>query len=330
MKIAFFSAKSYEIDFFNSAAHPKDLHFSFFENPLNINTISTVQGFQGVCLFVNDRLDRPLLKALSEHKIRLVALRCAGFNQVDLAAAQEFGLTVVRVPEYSPYAVAEHTLALLLTLNRKTHRAYARVRENNFSLEGLMGFDLHQKTIGILGLGKIGRTFAQILQGFGVQLLGSDPFPSPEVDSLPIQIVSPEELFRRSDILSLHAPLNQQTYHCINEQTIHQMKPGMIILNTSRGALIDTKALIKGLKSKKIGGVGLDVYEEEADLFFSDHSGEILHDDLFARLVSFPNVLITGHQGFFTKEALTNIAQTTVDNILEFQQTGRCKNSVKP
>jgi D-lactate dehydrogenase len=265
---------------------------------------------------------------LASHGTSLIALRCAGFNNVDLKAAARLGMRVVRVPAYSPYAVAEHVVAMIQTLNRKTHRAYNRVREGNFSLEGLLGFDLHSRTIGVVGTGKIGQIFAQIMKGFGCEVLGYDVFKNSAFEAIGRYVALPE-LLSQSDIVSLHCPLTPETYHLINAEAIEQMKPGAMLINTSRGGLVDTEAAIDGLKSKKIGALGLDVYEQESDLFFEDLSNEIIQDDLFERLTTFPNVLITAHQAFFTKEALENIAETTMQNISDFEAEQPLKNEVK-
>jgi D-lactate dehydrogenase len=288
----------------------------FFEARLEQRTARLAAGSEAVCVFVNDALDRPTVTTLREIGVRLIALRCAGYNQVDLAAARDLGLTVVRVPEYSPYAVAEHAVALLLALNRKLPRAYNRVRESNFSLEGLVGFDLHGKTVGIVGTGKIGAIFAKIMAGFGCRLLAVDS--SPRTD-LPVTYVPREKLLAECDIISLHVPLLPETYHFLKAETISRLKRGVIIVNTSRGALIEAQALLEALKSGRIGGAALDVYEEEAGVFFHDLSGQILQDDVLARLISLPNVLITSHQAFLTHEALANIAQTTLDTITAFE-----------
>jgi len=290
-----------------------ELHF--FESRLDRKTAKLAAGSQAVCVFVNDMLDRPTLQALHELGIRLIALRCAGYNQVDLKAAKELDFTVVRVPDYSPYAVAEHAVALLLALNRKLHRAYNRVRESNFSLEGLVGFDLHGKTVGIVGTGKIGAVFARIMAGFGCRLLA---FDTTRRTDLPVTYVDREELLARSDILSLHVPLLPETYHFLKAETLAKLKPGALVINTSRGALIEAHALIDALKSGHVGGAALDVYEEEGGVFFHDLSGQILQDDVLARLISMPNVIITSHQAFLTHEALANIAQTTLENIRKF------------
>jgi len=289
----------------------------FFEARLEQKTAKLAAGSGAVCVFVNDVLDRATLAALREIGVRLVALRCAGYNQVDVVAARELGLTVVRVPDYSPYAVAEHAAALLLALNRKLHRAYNRVRESNFSLEGLVGFDLHGKTVGIVGTGKIGAVFAKIMAGFGCRLLAFDAFPRTD---LPLTYVEKAQLLAESDILSLHVPLLPETYHFLRAETIAQLKRGAFIVNTSRGALIEAQALLDALKSGQVGGAALDVYEEEAGVFFHDLSGKVLQDDVLARLISMPNVLITSHQAFLTKEALANIARTTLENVSAFER----------
>ncbi|MBM7560359.1 2-hydroxyacid dehydrogenase [Marinitoga litoralis] len=325
MKIAFFSTKKYDMDFFNHANKKYNFDIRYFETRLNEKTAILAKNFDVVCAFVNDNLNRDVLKILKDNGIKLIALRSAGFNHVDLDAAKELGLRVVHVPKYSPYAVAEHTVALILSLNRKIHKAYFRVKENNFSLDGLLGFDLHGKTIGLIGTGKIGRIVANILKGFGMNILGYDKFPNDEFIG---EYVTLDTLLKKSDIISLHTPLNKETYHIINKDNISKMKNGVMIINTSRGGLIDTQAVIEGLKSKKIGYLGLDVYEEEEDIFFEDLSSEIIDDDTFVRLTTFPNVLITGHQGFFTCEALTNIAETTLENIYNFKNNNLNKNIV--
>ncbi|HID23547.1 MAG TPA: 2-hydroxyacid dehydrogenase, partial [Planctomycetaceae bacterium] len=281
-----------------------------------------------VCVFVNDQLDRPVLQRLAEQGVRLVALRCAGFNNVDLGAARQIGITVVRVPAYSPHAVAEHTVALILALNRKIHRAFARVREGNFALDGLMGFDLFEKTVGIVGTGQIGAVVARIMKGFGCRLLGYDVRENPECSDLGVHYVSLTELLAESDIVTLHCPLTPQTHHLIDEEAVRQMKTGAMLINTSRGAVVDTKAVIRALKCGHLGSLGLDVYEEEGDCFFEDLSNQVIQDDVLARLLTFPNVIITGHQAFFTKEAMERIADTTLSNISEFEATGSCTNIV--
>ena len=324
MKVSVFSTKPYDRQFLEQANAAQgdrhDLHF--LEPRLGADTAELVRESQAVCAFVNDSLDFGVLKLLKQRGVRLVALRCAGFNNVDLVAARELGITVARVPSYSPEAVAEHTVALILTLNRKTHKAYARVREGNFSLDGLLGFDLKGRTVGIVGTGKIGLCLARIMQGFGCRVVGYDPRHDTRFLATGASYVGLSELFASSDIVSLHCPLTPQTHHVVNDAAIASMKPGVMIINTGRGALVETRALIRALKSGHVGHVGLDVYEEESDLFFEDLSEQILQDDIFARLLTFPNVLITGHQAFLTVEALTAIAQTTIGNISSFAETG--------
>jgi D-lactate dehydrogenase len=318
MKVAVFSTRPYDEQFLNEAnMHQHDL--VYFEVKLSPATAQLATGHDAVCAFVNDDLQREVLEQLAKGGVKLIALRSAGFNHVDLVAAQDLGLTVVRVPAYSPYAVAEHALALILALNRKLHRAYNRVREGNFSLDGLLGFDLHGKTIGIIGTGKIGAVFAGIMAGFGCRLLAYDPFPNKGLEPV-LSYVPLENLLDEADIISLHCPLTPETYHIINRTSVSQMKPGVMLINTSRGALVDTPAVIEGLKDGKIGYLGLDVYEEEGDLFFEDLSNRVIRDDVFSRLLTFPNVLITGHQGFFTREAIVNIAETTIANITAFER----------
>lgn len=298
----------------------------FFSARLEEKTAKLAAGCQAVCVFVNDVLDRPTLTILHEGGVRLIALRCAGFNQVDLIAAKELGLTVARVPEYSPYAVAEHAVALLQTLNRKIHRAYNRVRESNFSLDGLVGFDLHGKTVGVVGTGKIGAVFANIMTGFGCRVLAYDVFPRTD---LPVTYVPAAQLLAESDIISLHVPLLPETHHFIKAETLATMKRGVFIINTSRGALIEAQSLLDALKSGQVGGAALDVYEEEAGVFFHDHSGKVLQDDVLARLISLPNVLITSHQAFLTHEALANIAHTTLESVFAFERDGKVPDNVR-
>ena len=325
MKVAVFSTKPYDREFLcvanQDAGGWHDLHF--LEPRLGTDTAALGLGAATVCGFVNDRFDRQVLEMLAATGTKLVALRCTGFNNVDLVAAQELGIAVARVPAYSPEAVAEHTTALILSLNRNIHRAFARVREGNFALEGLLGFDLKGRTIGIIGTGRIGLCLAQIMIGFGCRVLGFDPRHHDEFTRIGGCYVDRDELLSQSDIVTLHCPLTPQTHHLINAAAIEAMKTGVMIINTGRGALVETRALIKGLKRGKIGHVGLDVYEEESDLFFENLSDQIIQDDVFARLLTFPNVLITGHQAFFTREALGAIAATTVENISQFEQTGQ-------
>lgn len=330
MKVAVFSTKLYDHQFLEAANRNHHHEFAFFKPHLNRDTAVLAAGYPGVCIFVNDQADSPTLEYLAARGTRLIALRCAGFNNVDINAAAQLGIKVVRVPAYSPYAVAEHTIGMILALNRKYHRAYNRVREGNFSLDGLMGFDLHGRTVGIIGTGKIGVLVAQILKSFGCQILAYDVYHNPECTALGVEYVELGEIYSRSDIISLHCPLTPATHHLISTEAINQMKPGVMLVNTSRGALIDAHAVIKGLKSGKIGYLGLDVYEKESNLFFEDLSDVIIQDDVFERLVTFPNVLITAHQAFFTEEALRNIADTTVANITDIETGKKCPNLVEP
>lgn len=320
MRIAVFDTHSYDRQSFDEANRAFGHDLRYFESRLSLETVALARGFEGVCVFVNDQLNRPVLEALKAGGTRLVALRCAGFNNVDVAAAEELDLPVVRVPAYSPYAVAEHTVALLMSLNRKIYRAYARVREGNFSLSGLVGFDVHGKTVGVIGTGKIGAVFARIMKGFGCRVLAHDQYPNPElVDEIGLEYVPLDELLESADILSLHVPLGGDNMHLIGQKAIARMKRGVILLNTSRGGLIDTHALIEGLKTGQVGGAGLDVYEREAGVFFEDFSNRVIQDDELARLLTFPNVVITGHQAFLTDTALHNIAETTLGNISSLQ-----------
>jgi D-lactate dehydrogenase len=318
VKVAVFSARNYDSEFL-SAANAARHEIHFFEPHLNETTASLAAGFGAVCVFVNDHVDPAVIAKLASLDIRLIALRCAGYNNVDLTAAKKHRITVVRVPGYSPFAVAEHTLGLMLALNRKLHRAYNRVREGNFALGGLLGFDMHGKTAGIIGTGKIGTVVAEILTGFACSILAFDPVPNERSRSCVARYVELDELLAQSDIITLHCPLTPENRHMINGAAIEKMKSGVMLINTSRGALLDTIAVIQALKSGKIGYLGLDVYEEEEQIFFEDRSGLILGDDVFARLLTFPNVIITGHQAFFTREALENIAATTIDNITRFE-----------
>jgi D-lactate dehydrogenase len=328
MDIAVFSTRPYDRRFLD-AANARGAHrLHYLEARLDAGTAAAAAGAQAVCAFVNDTLDAAVLERLWRDGVRLVVLRSAGFNHVDLEAAARLGMAVGRVPEYSPHAVAEHTVALLLALNRKIPRAHARVREGNFALDGLLGMDLHGKTIGVVGTGKIGACLARIMAGFGCQLLGSDPAPNPACVALGMQYVALPTLLRESQVISLHCPLSPATRHLIGTGALAAMQPGSILLNTSRGGVVDTRAVIRALKDGRLGGLGIDVYEEEADLFFRDLSDEVLHDDIFARLLTFPNVLVTGHQAFFTTEALTAIAETTLDNADAFVATGRPRHAV--
>ncbi len=321
MKVSFYDAKPYDQEYFAKAAKDSCLHFEFHSFRLSSATATAAKGCRAVCVFVNDLLDRPCLESLAREGVAIIALRCAGFNQVDLKAAGELGLRVVRVPAYSPHAVAEHAVALLQTLNRKIHRAFNRVREHNFSLNGLVGFDLHGRTAGIVGTGKIGRIAAQILRGFGMEVLAFDLHPDfAWSESNRVAYTSLEDLLRRSDVVSLHTPLTPATHHLINRATIAGMKEGAYLINTSRGKLIETGALIEALKERRLGGVALDVYEIEEGIFFEDLSHEVLQDDDLARLVGFPNVLITSHQGFLTSDALSEIARVTTGNLSRFEK----------
>ena len=328
MRIAVFSTKKYDRQFFEAANDCHEHSLEFFEARLTKVATPLARGFPAVCIFVNDVMDEATLTDLAEHGLRVVALRCAGFNNVDLAAAARLGIQVVRVPAYSPHAVAEHTVALLLALNRRIHRAFSRVREGNFSLNGLMGFDLHGKTAGVIGTGRIGILVAQILKGFGCEVLTYDVCENSEVQKIGAQSVPLNELFEKSDVISLHCPLTPETHHLVNSESIGQMKSGVVLLNTSRGGIIDTDAVIAGLKTGHVGGLAIDVYEEEADLFFEDLSSQVIHDDVFARLLTFPNALVTGHQAFFTKEAMEQIAATTLSNIAEIESGTDCQNTV--
>lgn len=330
MKVAFFSTKRYDRQFFADANGDHDHEFTFFEPRLTLQTVSLAAGYSAVCVFINDTLTEEVLQALAANGTKVVALRCAGFNNVDLAAAAELGMKVVRVPAYSPYAVAEHAVGLVLMLNRRLYRAYNRVREDNFALDGLLGFDLHGTTVGVIGTGKIGTIFAQIMHGFGCHLLGYDAYPHDHFPAIgDARYVDLQELLATSDIISLHCPLLPDTHHIINAESIAQMKPGVMLINTSRGALMDTRAVIDGIKSGQIGYLGTDVYEEEADLFFEDLSDTVIKDDTFQLLQSYPNVVITAHQAFFTQNALQAIAHTTLNNLDDVEQGRDCPNEVK-
>ncbi|MDQ2075297.1 2-hydroxyacid dehydrogenase [Marinimicrobium sp. ABcell2] len=319
MKIAVYSTKPYDRDYLTRAN--KDQHeLLFLEAPLKANTALLAQDCGAVCCFVNDQLNAEVLKLLADQGVRIIALRCTGFNQVDLATARELGITIARVPEYSPHAIAEHTLGLILMLNRHLHRAHYRIRENDYSLNGLLGFDLAGKTVAIVGTGKIGTVFARIMLGMGCRVIAYDPYPDEALAQQGVTYKALDDLWPEADIVSLHCPLTPDNYHMIDDAALERMKPGVMLINTGRGALINTKAVVGGLKSQKIGYLGLDVYEEEADLFFEDYSNQLLQDDVFARLLTFPNVVITGHQAFFTHEALTTIAKVTTDNISHFEK----------
>jgi D-lactate dehydrogenase len=329
MRVAMFDTHHYDQDSFDAARQGSAHEFQFFEPRLTHQTAALADGFEAVCSFVNDDLDASTLGVLAAGGTRLIVLRSAGFNHVDLEAAERLGLTVLRVPEYSPYAVAEHAVALVLTLNRKIHRAHARVREWNFSLEGLVGFDLHGKTVGIIGTGRIGQVAARCFAGFGCKILAFDAAPDLHFEtSTGARYVSLAQLYTESDVISLHVPLTPSTHHLLDEAAFAAMKPGVTLINTGRGALIDSRAMIAGLKSGHIGAAGLDVYEEEEGVFFNDLSNRIVQDDVLARLLTFPNVLITSHQAFLTREALGNIATVTLDNLTAFEQGSALPNRV--
>lgn len=325
MKIAFFDAKAYDMPSFNRFGGEAGIAFKYFETKLLEDTASLARGYDGVCVFVNDTVNAAVLDRLASCGVGLIALRCAGFNNVDLRHARQKGIRVVRVPAYSPYAVAEHAMAMLLTSIRRTHKAYIRTKDFNFSLSGLMGFDLYGKTVGVVGTGRIGRVFIDICRGFGMRVLAYDKYPA---EGCGIEYVPLSRLFAESDIISLHCPLTEETYHIVDHASIGQMKKGVILINTSRGALIDAEALLAGIKSRLVGAACLDVYEEESELFFEDRSGHIVEDDTLARLISMPNVLLTSHQAFLTEEALSNIAETTVQNIVDLMRNGHCENEL--
>ena len=332
MKVAVFSTRSYDrkfLDLANKKANsPHELEY--FETQLNPKTASLANGFPCVCIFVNDIANETTLKILAEQGTKLIALRCAGYNMIDMQVANNLGLKVVRVPAYSPYAVAEHAVGLILMLNRKLNKAYNRVRDDNFTLDGLLGFDLHDRTVGVIGTGKIGTIFAQIMQGFGCHLLGYDLYPKEQFKGIEgAKYVDLPELLEKSDIISLHCPLLPSTNHIINQKTIEQMKQGVMLINTSRGQLVDTRAVIDGIKTGKIGYVGLDVYEEEEEIFFRDYSDDVIQDDTFQLLQSFQNVVITAHQAFFTRDALTAISETTIGNISDWEKGTELTNEVK-
>ncbi len=325
IKVAVYDTKAYDKPSFEYYGNLHDVQFKFLETKLNGDTVELARGCDAVCVFVNDTVNAAIIEKLYNYGVKLIALRSAGYNNVDVRAA--FGkVHVVHVPAYSPYAVAEHAIALLLTSVRRIHKAYNRTREFNFSLNGLTGFDFHGKTVGVIGTGKIGRIFIDICRGFGMHVVAYDRFPSKDSD---IEYGSLDDLFERSDIISLHCPLTDETRHMIGKDAIGKMKKGVVIVNTSRGGLIDAEALLEGIKDRKIGAACLDVYEEEADIFFEDRSGHILNDDLLSRLISMPNVIVTSHQAFLTEEALNNIAETTVNNIRScFEKDGICDNEL--
>ncbi|MBO7474108.1 MAG: 2-hydroxyacid dehydrogenase [Ruminococcus sp.] len=324
MKVAFFDTKPYDTPSFEKFGKNNNIKFKFYETKLNEDTAELAKGCEAVCVFVNDTVNAAVIDKLCALGVKVLALRCAGYNNVDIKYAKD-KIKVVSVPAYSPYAVAEHATALLLTSIRRVHKAYIRTRDHNFSLNGLTGFDLHGKTVGVVGTGKIGRIFINICRGFGMNVIAYDKFPAKESD---IEYVELDELFSRSDIISFHCPLTDETYHMIDSKSIDKLKKGVVIINTSRGALIDAEALLEGIKARKIGAACLDVYEEEADVFFQDFSGHIIADDTLARLISMPNVIVTSHQAFLTEEALSNIAETTVNNIIACHKGEECPNEL--
>ena len=328
MRIAFFDTKPYDKLFFEQYGEQYGVQFKFFETKLTLDTADLARGFDGVCVFVNDTVDAPVIDRLQSLGITTLALRCAGFNNVDMKHA--FGrLHVLRVPAYSPYAVAEHAIALLLTSVRRIHKAYIRSKDFNFSLTGLTGFDLHGKTVGVIGTGKIGRVFIDICRGFGMKILAYDKYPAPDLaQDGAVRYVSLDTLLRESDIISLHCPLTEETYHMIDASALEKCKKGIVLINTSRGALVDAEALLAGIKARKVGAACLDVYEEESELFFEDNSGHILEDDTLARLISMPNVIVTSHQAFLTEDALRSIAETTVRNLVDFARLGQSPNEL--
>ena len=328
MKIAFFDTKPYDKPSFDKYGEQHGVEFKYFEAKLNEDTAELAHGFDGVCAFVNDTINAEVIDKLYALGVKVIALRCAGFNNVDMKHA--YGkLHVLRVPAYSPYAVAEHTMALLLTSIRRIHKAYIRSKDFNFSLSGLTGFDLYGKTVGVIGTGRIGRVFIDICKGFGMKVLAYDKFPAKEIeDGERVRYVELDEIFEKSDVISLHCPLTEDTHHLINEDALGKCKKGVVLLNTSRGALVDAEALLAAIKSRKVGAACLDVYEEESDLFFEDNSGHIMEDDTLARLISMPNVIVTSHQAFLTEEALSNIAETTVQNIVDIFKRGECPNEL--
>ena len=325
--VAVFSTKPYDQASFSECVSD-DIQFTFFEVRLTMASVELAKGFDAVCVFVNDELNADVLRTLKRLGVQAIALRCAGFNNLDLATLREVQLRAARVPSYSPEAVAEHTVAMMMTLNRRLHKAYNRTKEDNFSLQGLLGFNVHQKTVGLIGTGQIGLATARIMKGFGARVIAYDPFPSQTAIELGVEYTHLDDLLTSADIISLHCPLTEQSHHIIDQAAIEMMKPGVMLINTSRGGLVDTASVIAGLKSKQIGHLALDVYEQEGDLFFEDHSTSIVQDDVFQRLLTFPNVLITGHQGFFTAEALQQIAHTTMHNLTCFAEQQASENEI--
>ncbi len=329
MKVAVFNTKSYDREFFDRFNVSGKNQLTYFEAPLNINTANLSQGFETVCVFVNDKIDNAVIEKLSSYGVKLIVLRCAGFNNIDIKAANEKEIKILRVSAYSPQAIAEHAVALILTLNRKTHKAYNRIRENNYSLEKLLGFNLDGKTTGVIGTGRTGASFCRIMLGFGCSVLANDILESEELKNAGVEYISLDKLLERSDIISLHCPLTADTQHLIDKDAFSKMKKGVMLINTSRGAVINTTHAIQALKTGKLGYLGMDVYEQEENLFFKDLSESIIQDDIIARLMSFPNVLITAHQGFFTKEAVEQIVTTTFKNISDFENGVQSSNEVK-
>jgi D-lactate dehydrogenase len=329
MEVAIFSSTPYERKFLDEANKAEQHTLRYLDVQLGPDTVGLAAGFGAVCIFVNDKADAPTLEALHRGGTRLLALRCTGFNNVDLEAAARLGIKVVRVVTYSPNSVAEFAVALLLAINRKVHRAYNRTRDSNFSLDGLIGFDLFGKTVAVVGTGKIGCVFAQIMIGFGCDVIGYDPYHSAEFEALGGRYAKPGEIGSKADIVSLHCPLTPETHHIINADMLRRSKPGALLINTSRGALIDTEAVIEALKSGQLGGLAIDVYEQESSLFFRDLSNEIIQDDVMQRLVSFPNVIVTGHQAYLTREALTTICETTLQSVTAFEKNEPLENEVK-
>lgn len=328
MRVAFFDAKPYDKPSFDKFGAEKGIKFKYFETKLNEDTVDLANGYDGICVFVNDTVNEAVIDRLYEMGVRVIALRCAGYNNVDVKYAKG-KMRVMRVPAYSPYAVAEHAMAMLLTSIRRIHKAYIRTRDFNFSLAGMTGFDLYGKTVGVIGTGRIGRVFIDICRGFGMKILAYDKYPSEDLaNGDTVKYVSLDEIFKCSDIISLHCPLTDETRHIINQDALKSCKKGVVIINTSRGALVDTEALLACIKSRQVGAACLDVYEEESDFFFEDLSGHIMEDDVLARLISMPNVIVTSHQAFLTEEALSNIAETTVGNLSVFFETGECLNEV--
>jgi D-lactate dehydrogenase len=328
MKVAVFSTKSYDRTYFDKCNLNNALQLTYFDAPLNADTTNLTVGFEAVCVFVNDKLDKATIEKIAHNGIKIIALRCAGFNNIDLDAARLNQVKVVRVPAYSPQAVAEHAVALILTLNRKTHKAYNRIRESNFSLENLIGFNLYNKTIGVIGTGKVGIAFSEIMQGFGCKVIAYDIKKSSVLESKGVEYQSLDDLLRQADIISVHCPLNPQTRHLINKDAFDKMKKGVMLINTSRGAVMQTMDAIQALKTGKLGYLGMDVYEQEEHLFFKDLSESVIQDDTIMRLMTFPNVLITAHQGFLTKEALEQIATITLKNLMDFEKGALLENEV--